>query len=103
MKKIGVIGALVAVLIVITVAYIRLVLALSESRPVYDALPASSSIVFELKNPADALDKISSSAFHPSLSRAGFFKKLLAQINAIDSFLLQGNTDTAFSAWAHAT
>lgn len=103
MKKIWVIGALVAVLIVITIAYIRLVLALSENRPAYDALPASTSIVFELKNPADALDKFNSSAFHLSLTRAGFFKKLLAQINTIDSFVLLGNTDTTFSTWADAT
>lgn len=103
MRKIWVIGALVAVLTVITIAYIRLVLMLSENRPIYDALPPSTSIVFELKNPADALDKLGGAAFYPYMAEAGFFSKLLAQIHAIDSVVQRGISDTTFHTWQDAT
>jgi len=90
---------LVAVLIVITVAYIRLVIVMSQNRSAYDALPESSSIIFELSRPQEALEKFSASAFEPQLKEAAFFRKLVSQFTGIDSLLKSGTADTAFRMW----
>lgn len=99
MRKAWFPAVLVATLVFITIAYIRLVIIMSENRKVYDALPETASIIFEFNAPKATLEKLAASAFNADLSEAPFFKKLAAQISSIDSFVKTSTTDTAFSTW----
>ncbi len=99
MRNVWLIAGLVIVLGVITVGYIRLVLILSENRPIYDALPESASIVFELKNPEYALEKLNGSEFSEFLLEAPFVSLLTAHLTALDSFVRMGIADTNFNLW----
>lgn len=91
-------AVLVAVLIIITAAYIRLVFVMSQNRAVYDALPEGTSLIFQFNNPPNAFEKLSGSAFHPYLKEAPFFKKLVAQLSGIDAFMKKAAADNNFSA-----
>lgn len=103
MRKIWLVGALVVVLIVITAAYIRLVLSLSENRQLYDALPESSSVIFEFKNPSGTFERLSGSALLGGMAEAGFIKKMLSQIESISAFLPENANDTTAKKWTDAT
>ncbi|HXH19464.1 MAG TPA: hypothetical protein VNJ07_10310, partial [Chitinophagales bacterium] len=103
MRKAWLPVALVAALVVVTIAYIRLVLIMSNNRPVYDALPQTVSIIFEFRNPSKGIENISGSAFHEHLKEAAFFKKLLSHLAEIDTFMKSGAADNAYSTWENST
>ncbi len=96
------IGVLIIILIGIMIAYIRLVLALSENRPVYDALPGSASIVFEFRNPNNAFSKFKDASFGPQLGKAPFYSKLMNQLAAMDTLLKSGISDSNFNSWENS-
>ncbi|GIV33518.1 MAG: hypothetical protein KatS3mg031_1053 [Chitinophagales bacterium] len=97
MRGYWLIGLLVMVLIAVTAAYIRLVLVMSENRSGYEALPTSVSLVFEFRQPAESMKKFREAAFHEDLSKAAFYRKLMYQLDAVDSLFRIKLHDTTFS------
>src|ERR1051325_7818691 len=99
MRKVWFPALLVAVLIIITIAYIRLVFVMSQNRSPYDALPEGTSVIFQFNHAREAFEKFGGSSFYPYLKEAPFFRKMERELGRIDTLMKRCSGDSTFSTW----
>jgi hypothetical protein len=86
MKKAPILITLVVILLIVGFAYFRLVLSSSSARPVYDAVPQSSTIIFEFKDFSKTKTKLQSALYAKDLQQTGFVNRIVSQLNDIDKY-----------------
>jgi len=86
MKKAPVLISLVVILLIVGFAYFRLVLSSSSLRPVYDAIPQSSTIIFEFKDFSKTKTKLQNALYAKDLQQTGFVNRIVTELNEIDRY-----------------
>ncbi|MDX2003064.1 MAG: DUF3352 domain-containing protein [Chitinophagales bacterium] len=91
-------GILAIILIIAGLSYYRMAVTKANSKPAYDALPASTALFFEFKDFGSTSTLLNSGAFKEELRQTGFVNRLQSQVQFIDSvfadtrFVMGSNT-----------
>ena len=95
MRTTLVVGILLIILLIAGLSYYRMVSISTNSRPVYDALPASTSIFFEFRDFNATQKALGAASFSQEIAKAGFLVKLKQETTVFDSIF--GATSYTFS------